>query len=460
MMENDYVAAVDLGTTKVVIAVGRRVEKNKVEIIDIREHESKGVVKGDLRNIEQAHSAIIEVKKQIEEELDIEIKDVFIGISGQHIKCMSTSGYVFVSNIEGGYSEVTQKDVQRLTEDMYRSSMPAGQTIITVLPQTYKLDNENDITEPIGMEGRRLEAQFNIIVGENAAIDIVRRCFDRAGLRVSGIILQPIASSFSVLSEDEKELGVAVVDIGGGTTDLCIYHDKIIRHIAVLPMGGNELNKDIKSYGILDRHLEKLKIGFGEALESKASDQKYVTIPVISGQAPKEISVKALAGIIEARMRDIVDFVVNQIEKCGYKGKLGAGIVLTGGSSQLKNIELLFSKYCEYEVRIASANQHLTPESLEKVKLPQYSTIAGILIEAITTGKVSQIEVANPEQYNEQDYYYQDQEEGEEYEYQEGDGEEEFSTENRRPKRGLGSRLKGLVNGWFEADEIDSDDTY
>ncbi len=500
-MENNYIAAVDLGTTKVVIAVGRRVEKNKVDIIAVKEHASKGVIKGDLRNNEQAFLALSEVKAMVEEELGATINEVYIGISGQHIKCTKATGYVFVHNSDSMVSEVSSADVKRLIDDMYNSALPVGQSIITVLPQTYKIDGECDITEPVGMEGKRLEAQFNLIIGEDAAIDRIRRCFARAGMSVDGITLQPLASSYAVLSEDEKELGVAVVDIGGGTTDMCIYHDKIIRHIAVLPIGGNEVNKDIKSYGILDRHLEKLKTMFGEALAERAADQKFVTIPSVSGQAPKEISVKALAGIIEARMYDIIDFVATQIEKCGYKGKLGAGIVITGGGSTLKNLDILFRKQIGCEVRVASPIQHLTPESIDKVGLPKYSTIAGILIEAVRNGKTSSINIPTTEQNHPehqkehsqsstqttvatqyasdndnsadteaaleaQRRIYEAGQMAEQYESDEyGSDEdlydnEEFGTEERIIKKGVFGRLKNVLGRMFEPDEIDAEDNY
>lgn len=392
-MENrEYVAAVDLGTTKVVIAVASRAEKNKVEIVALKELSSQGVLKGDVRNGEMASRVIKELKSKIETELNITIKEIYIGISGQHIRCTKASGYVFVQNSDCEVSEVSEADVKRLRDDMKNTVIPIGQTIIAVLPQSYTLDDEADITEPVGMEGRRLEARFNLIVGEDAAIERIRRTFQRVGLNVAGIILQPLASSEAVLSEDEKELGVAVVDIGGGTTDVCVFYDKIIRHIAVIPIGGNIINRDIKEYGILERHVEKLKVSFGEAIAEKAQSEKYINIPSVSGQAPKEIAIKALAGIIEARMEDIIDYVDAEIEKCGLKGKLGAGIVLTGGGATLKNLDQLFKAKLGCEVRVASPVMHLTPESIEKVANPKYSTITGLLVDAVRTGKFTNIE--------------------------------------------------------------------
>lgn len=392
MEKNEYVAAVDLGTTKVIIAIGRRAEKNKVEIVALKEIASAGVIKGDLRNIEQASRALKDVKARIESEMGVTIHDVVVGISGQHIKCTPATGYVFVQNSDREVSEVCEADVKRLKDDMRNTAIPLGQTIITVLPQAYTLDEETDITEPVGMEGRRLEAKFNLIVGEDASIERIRRCFLRVGLSVTGIVLQPLASAEAVLSEDEKELGVAVVDIGGGTTDLCIYYDKVIRHIAVIPIGGNIINRDIKAYGILERHVEKLKVSFGEAISDRAPGEKYINIPSVSGQAPKEIAIKALAGIIEARMMDIIDYVMLEIEKCGCKGKLGAGIVLTGGGATLKNLDLLFKHQLGMEVRVASPMMHLTTESVELVSSPKYSTVTGLIIDGVRGGRFSYVE--------------------------------------------------------------------
>ncbi|MEG2755155.1 MAG: cell division protein FtsA, partial [Mucinivorans sp.] len=325
-MENaQYVAAVDLGTTKVVIAVGRRAEKGKVEIVALKEAPSLGIIKGDLKNIEQASHALKEVKQKIEEQLGITISEAYVGISGQHIRCNNTSGYVFVQTSDREVSEVSAADVKRLKDEQRNSSTQLGQTIIEVIPQSYKLDEDSEITEPVGMEGKRLEAKFNIIVGEEAAIERIGRCFNRVGLTLAGIKLQPLASAKAVLSDDEKELGVVVVDIGGGTTDVCIYHDKTIRHLAVIPFGGNVINRDIKADGILERHVEKLKTTFGEAISAQAAAEKFINIPSVSGQAAKEVGVKRLAGIIEARMSEIIDFVMFEIERRGSKGKLGAG---------------------------------------------------------------------------------------------------------------------------------------
>lgn len=250
------------------------------------------------------------------------------------------------------------------------------------------------------MEGRKLEAKFNVIIGEETAIERIRRCFQRVGLKLAGIILQPLASAEAVLSDDEKELGVAVVDIGGGTTDICVYYDKVIRHLAVIPIGGNIINKDIRAYGILERYVEKLKTSFGEAVAERTPGDKYINIPSVNGQAPKEIAVRTLAGIIEARMYDIIDYVKLEIERCGYKGRLGAGIVLTGGGANLKNLDLLFKMHTGMDVRVAQPVTYVAADSAELVSGPKYSTLTGIILDAVRKGNYTEIDEqpAMPEQ--------------------------------------------------------------
>ncbi len=392
MENNEYVAAVDLGTTKVVMAVGRKAEKNKIEIVALKELNSNGVMKGDLKNIEQASQVLREVKNQLEKELGVVVREAYVGVSGQHIQCNRTQGYVTVQNMtDAGVTEVRRSDVERLIDDQRNASLPAGKTIISILPQSYILDGEDDISEPVGMEGRKLEAKFNVIIGEETAIERLRRCFQRVGLNLAGIVLQPLASAEAVLSDDEKELGVAVVDIGGGTTDICVYYDKVIRHLAVIPIGGNIINKDIRAYGILERYVEKLKTSFGEAVAERTPGDKYINIPSVNGQAPKEIAVRTLAGIIEARMYDIIDYVKIEIERCGFKGRLGAGIVLTGGGANLKNLDQLFKLHTGLEVRVAQPTTYVGGESVELISAPKYSTLTGIVLDAVRKGNYTEI---------------------------------------------------------------------
>lgn len=503
METNEYVAAVDLGTTKVVMAVGRKAEKNKIEIVALKEVASSGVMKGDLKNIEQASQVLREVKAKLEQELGIMVREAYVGVSGQHIQCNRTQGYVTVQNVtDAGVTEVRRGDVERLIDDQRNASLPAGKTIISILPQSYTLDGEDDISEPVGMEGRKLEAKFNVIIGEETAIERIRRCFQRVGLKLAGIVLQPLASAEAVLSDDEKELGVAVIDIGGGTTDICIYYDKVIRHLAVIPIGGNIINKDIRAYGILERYVEKLKTSFGEAVAERTPGDKYINIPSVNGQAPKEIAVRTLAGIIEARMYDIIDYVKLEIERCGFKGRLGAGIVLTGGGANLKNLDLLFKMHTGMDVRVAQPVTYVAAESTELISAPKYSTLTGIILDAVRKGNYTEIDEQQSAQpavgdeqplqnqpmqqqgqvapygYNPGDAYgqydayntpqqqtypeadiYTQQQEGQDDMYG-GDYADDYPEEElrvRKPK--FSERMKRLFGSMF-SEEVDDDDSY
>lgn len=388
-MSEQYIAAVDLGTTKVVIAVARRVDEDKIEIVSLHEAPSEGVIKGDVRNLEQASQAISSVKQQIEEELQMQLSQVYVGLSGQHISCSNRNRDISIGD-GSGMSEIRKDDIDRLTRETFTLCNNRDRHVITVLPQSYKVDTEDEILNPVGMEGGHLEGNFSVIEGEAAAIDRVKRCFKRAGLDVKDIKLQPLASADAVLSADEKELGVAVVDIGGGTTDLCIYSDKIIRYVSVLAIGGTSVNSDIKSIGILERQVEKLKTRFGEAMESETNDD-VICLPSVNHQPQKEIAKKDLAKIIEARMMDVVEWVKTQIETT-MKGKsLSGGIVLTGGGANLKNIEKLFARELQMNTRIAIPTAHLAEENCEKYSDPKYSTIVGMLYDALKAAPITEV---------------------------------------------------------------------
>ncbi len=480
-----YIAAVDLGTTKVIMAIGKRGEKNKLEIVAIKEIASKGVIKGDVRNLKDAHTVILEVKQEIEEELNITISEVLIAISGKHIQCSSDVAYITVQNAANGFSEITQEDVDRLSRDTRSSHIDQIDTILDVIPLSYKVDEDTDITEPIGMEGKRLEGKFTLIKGDIGAIGRIERCFQRAGLEMLPPMLQPIASAEAVLTEDEKELGVAVIDIGGGTTDLCVYYDKVIRHIAVIPIGGDIINTDIKAYGILDKFVEKVKIQCGEAIADKAPNST-IEIKGAHGKVSKTMHVKKLAGIIEARMYDIIDLAEREISKAtrGSKLNLGAGIVLTGGGVNLKNIDLLFQKKLGYDVRVASPGLNLEKGSVEKVNSPKYSTVVGVLLTALKKNLTTQIDgvpadeqlegvnnqaqqpVAEQPSYDQrgqQNNYAQEQEQQYEqapqHEFEpEPYYNEEQDFEPRKVKVPAGTKLKNMFNNIFSEKELIDDD--
>lgn len=375
-MDKQYLASVDIGTTKVVMAVAKKV-KSKIEIVALHETTSDGIIKGDVRNLDLASRAITTVKQQVEKDLGTHISEVSVGLSGQHISCTSKVRDISIGD-GSGLSEITNDDLERLSKDTLTLSNSRERHVISILPQSYQIDSEDGILNPVGMEGGRLEGTFSVIEGEATAIDRVRRCFQRSDLRVGKILLQPLASADAVLSDDEKELGVAVIDIGGGTTDLCIYSDKIIRYVSVLAIGGTNINADIKSIGILERQVEKLKTKFGEAVASETNND-VIGLPSVYHQQQREIAKRDLSQIIESRMLDIVEWVKGQIEDTMHEKQLSAGIVLTGGGANLKNIELLFKRELKCPVRVARPDVHLAESNIELYSDPKYATIIGML---------------------------------------------------------------------------------
>jgi cell division protein FtsA len=374
----DIIVGLDIGTTKIAVLVGQRNEFGKIEILGIGKAPSLGVRRGVVSNIEQTVQAIRAAVEEAEKKSNVEIKAVHVGIAGQHIKSLKHSG----SRIRESVDEpIAQKDVDTLIDSMYKLVMLPGEEIIHVLPQEYTIDSETGIKNPIGHEGVRLEANFHIITGQMAAAKNIKKCVEKAGLQVVDLVLEPIASSAAVLSEEEKEAGVALVDIGGGTTDIAIFYDKIIRHTAVIPFGGNVITEDIKEgCSILQKHAEEMKIKFGSALAKENQDNEIIVIPGLKGRTPKEISTRNLASIIEARMKEILELVSFEIKNSGYEKKLIAGIVVTGGGALLKHMKQLVEYTIGMDTRIGYPNEHLA-KSAEDVTSPLFSTGVGLVLQ-------------------------------------------------------------------------------
>ncbi|HEY4650906.1 MAG TPA: cell division protein FtsA [Pontibacter sp.] len=378
-MQNDkIVVGLDIGTTKVCALVGRRNEFGKLEILGMGKAASEGVVRGMVSNIDKTVEAIRKAVHQAEEQSGINIGIVNVGIAGQHIKSLQHNGSITRAVTD---QEITVGDVDRLTNDMYRLVTPPGSEIIHVMPQEYKVDYEEGITDPVGMSGVRLEGNFHIITAQSNAISNINKCVTRAGLVVDQLILEPLASCMSVLSEEEKEAGVALVDIGGGTTDIAIFKDNIIRHTAVLPFGGNIVTSDIKQgCMVMQNQAEQLKVKFGKAIAGEASENEIVSIPGLRDRTPKEISLKNLAYIIEARMEEIVELVYAEIVRSGYANGLAAGIVITGGGAQLQNLVQLVEYISGMDTRIGYPNEHLGKSRIDAVKSPMYATSVGLVL--------------------------------------------------------------------------------
>lgn len=373
-----YVAAIDIGTTKIVSIVGKKNPNGKIEILGLSKAPSNGVKRGVVLNIEETVSAIEQTVADVQQRSGIVFNDVFVGIAGQHIKSMKSRGYINRDSVD---DEIIKDDVFNLTQDMHKIPIEIGEEIIHVIPQNFIVDNETGVKNPIGMCGKRLEANFHIVIGQVASAKNIEKCIRKSGLNVKDLILEPLASSDAVLTDDEKEAGVVLVDIGGGTTDVAVYYDNIIRHTAVIPFGGNVVTKDIKEgCSILNRYAEQLKVQYGSALGDIAPEDKVVSVPGISGRDPKEISFKSLAYIIQSRMEEIIDAVNFEMQASGYAEKISAGVVITGGGAMLKHLPQLVKFKTAMDARIGLPNEHLTGNSRDEINQPMFSTSVGLIM--------------------------------------------------------------------------------
>ncbi|NRA93659.1 MAG: cell division protein FtsA, partial [Psychroserpens sp.] len=305
-MENNRISVgLDIGTTKIVAMIGRKNEYGKVEILGIGKSKSLGVHRGVVNNITQTIQSIQQAVQEAEAEAGMQIEEVTVGIAGQHIRSLQHSDYITRANSE---LVIDEEDIDRLINQVHKLVMLPGEEIIHVLPQEYKVDGQAEIKEPIGMYGGRLEANFHVVVGQVSSIRNIGRCVKSSGLELEGITLEPLASANAVLSQEEKEAGVALIDIGGGTTDLAVFKDGIIRHTAVIPFGGNVVTEDIKEgCSIIEKQAELLKIKFGSAWPGENKDNEIVSIPGLRGREPKEITLKNLSKIIHARVVEIIE---------------------------------------------------------------------------------------------------------------------------------------------------------
>jgi len=387
-MEQENIAVgLDIGTTKIVVMIGRYNEYNKIEILGIGKSKSIGVHRGVVNNITQTIQSVQQAVQEAETVSGITINDVVVGIAGQHIRSLQHSDYITRSNTE---EVINTDDIDTLCNQVHKLVMLPGEEIIHVLPQEYKIDGQSEITEPVGMYGGRVEASFHVVVGQIPSIRNIGKCVKNAGLSLDSVTLEPLASADAVLSQEEKEAGVALIDIGGGTTDLAIFKDDIIRHTAVIPFGGNVITEDIKEgCSIIEKQAELLKIKFGSAWPGENKDNEIVSIPGLRGREPKEITLKNLSKIIHARVVEIIEQVYVEIKNYGHeeqKKKLIAGIVLTGGGSQLKHLKQLVEYITGIDTRIGYPNEHLAGNSDKEVTSPLYATAVGLVMNGLEHG--------------------------------------------------------------------------
>jgi len=380
MSEGKIIVGLDIGTTKVACIVGQKAENGKIEILGYGKTISTGVKRGVVTNIFDTVEAIKTAVKQASDQSGVEINRVSVGIAGQHIKSLQHRGVLMRDNHE---TEITEAELERLRNDTFKINMTPGEEIIDVIRQDTYVDGE-PASNPVGMLGNKIEANFHVIIGQTSAAKNIIKCIESAGLEMDYMVLEPIASAQAVLDEEEKDAGVVLVDIGGGTTDIAIFKDKKIQHTAVIPFGGNIITEDIcTGCSIIKHYAEEVKVKFGSALASENRDDEVVSIPGIRGREPKEISFKNLAHIIQARLEEIFELVNYEIQKAKADNQLIAGIVLTGGGAMMRHIQQLAEFKTGLEVRIGYPNEHLNQTKMKELSSPMYSTSIGIVIETI-----------------------------------------------------------------------------
>jgi cell division protein FtsA len=378
--EQPIIVGLDIGTTKIAAIAGRKNEFGKLEILGFGRANSNGVKHGQVLNIDETIKAIrMALDNCYTSNPSLGIQEVYVGIAGHHIKSLQTRGDIVRQQTE---EEITQQEIDRLIEDQYKTYIPAGDQIIDVIPQEFTVDNFQNIISPIGYGGVKVGANFHIITGDRNAIKNINRSVEKSGLLTKDLVLQPLASASAVMGQEDMEAGVAIVDIGGGTTDLAVFYEGILKHTAVIPFGGENITNDIKTgLGVLKTQAEQMKVQFGSALANEAKANAFITIPGLRGMPAKEISVKNLANIIQARMNEIMDFVTYHLKQVGLDNKmLNGGIVLTGGGSQLKHLIQLTEYITGLNARIGYPTEHLAAGHIEELAKPTYSTCIGLIL--------------------------------------------------------------------------------
>ena len=374
-MNDRIVVGVDIGTTKVCAVVAAADELDRINVLGVGVAQSEGLNRGVVVNIDKTVAAVQEAIGEAERAAGVEAHSVYVGIAGDHIQSFQSRGV-----ISSRTGEITQHDVDRLLEDTQHVAMPADRRILHVIPQEFIVDGQDGVADPVGMSGIRLEANVHIITGLVSAAKNVYRCIEKAGYEVADIVLEPLASSYAVLHDDEKEIGVALVDIGGGTTDIAVFEDKTIRHTAVVAVAGNKVTDDLrKGLGMLHDQAERLKREFGVALVDLIEEDQEITIPGIGGRPEKAIGQSTLAQIIQPRLEEIMEIVGIEIKRSGYGRHLAAGVVLTGGGSLIPGTAELASEVLGVETRIGTP-LGLAGGLVEEVADPMYSTAVGLVL--------------------------------------------------------------------------------
>ncbi len=375
-MNERIVVGVDIGTTKVCAVVAAVDRLGCINILGVGVAGSEGLNRGVVVNIDKTVAAVRQALDEASRTAGVEIRSVIVGIAGDHVQSFRMSGVITISPRD---REIVADDVQRLIKDTTHVAMPADREILHVIPQEFVVDGQDGVADPVGMSGVRLEGTVHIITGLVSAAKNLYRCIEKAGYQVEDIVLEPLASSCSVLHRDEKEVGVALIDIGGGTTDIAVFEDSTIRHTAVVGIAGNSVTDDIRrGLGVMRDQAEQLKCRFGVALIDMASEDEEITIPGLGGRPDKSIGRSPLAQIIQPRMEEILEIAAIEIKRSGYASSLAAGVVLTGGGSLIPGVDALAADVLGVEARVGLPTG-LAGGMVQEVSDPKYSTAVGLV---------------------------------------------------------------------------------
>jgi len=370
----------DIGTTKVCAVVAGRDENGKINILGVGRSQSEGMNRGVVTHIDKTINSIRSAIEKAEAQSGVVIKSVIVGIAGDHIQSIQSRGVVAIS---GPDHEVTQADIDRLIDDTKRVALPSDRKIIHVIPQEFIIDGQDGVYDPLGMTGVRMEANVHIITGLVSAAQNIYKCVQRAGLEISDMVLEPLASSYAVLDDEEKEVGIALLDVGGGTTDLAVFEERTIRHTAVIGIAGKKVTDDIrKGLGILGEQAERVKREHGFAFVPAVVDDEPIFLPGVGGRAPLQIDKTLLARIIQPRMEEIFEIAALEIKRSGYSKHLSGGVVLTGGGALTKGIADLAREVLGMPVKIGIPTG-FSGGLLREIENPTYSTAVGLVIHGL-----------------------------------------------------------------------------
>ena len=372
--DKNLIVGLDIGTSKIVAIVAELQPEGTLKVIGLGQHVSRGLKKGVVVNIESTMQSIQRALEEAELMADCKINNVFTGIAGSHIKSLNSHGMVKIKD-----AEVSQMDVDRVIETARAIALPADQQILHILTQEFIIDGQEDVREPLGMSGMKLEVKVHIVTGAVAAAQNIVKCIKRCGIEVSDLILQPLASSLAVLTEDEKELGVCLVDIGGGTTDIAVFKQGAIRHTAVVPIAGDQMTNDVAvAFRTPTQSAEDIKIKHGCALRQLADPREVVEVPGVDGRDPRQLSVQTLAEVLEPRVVELYEMVLNELRRSGMEDMIASGIVITGGSAMMRGMVELGEEIFHMPVRLGMPRY--VGGLSEVVSNPRYATGVGLVL--------------------------------------------------------------------------------